>query len=260
MFLRALLLVHKSGTTFEDISVLNEAQLETEAFDLTMSTDCPNVIAEEFEQSQKDKEANDVDGMDVAIAEKADLFVQPELDQEPHEQEDWQECLGLMAHHEQPHVEDGQGDYSNEEGLDMDYDWQEDSRLLHLSEEDKQGRQGWLNMTNIIVGVEEEDNTEVGGLPEDLNPKQKLAYDIICNHIVGVIQDSENTLQLLMNISGAADTGKSFWLNTVRRYVKNKPELHKTFIKSGTPSGTAAFLIGGKNLHGLLCLPVKGQF
>jgi hypothetical protein len=68
----------------------------------------------------------------------------------------------------------------------------------------KQGLQGWLNMTKIIVGVEEEDNTEVGGLPEDLNPKQKLAYDIICNHIGGVIQDPENTPQLLMNISGAA--------------------------------------------------------
>jgi hypothetical protein len=154
-----------------------------------MSTECPNVIAEEFEQSQKDKEADDVDGMDVAIADEEYLLVQPELDQEPYVQEDWQECLGLMAHHEQPHVEDGQGDYSNKEGLDMDYDWQEDSRLLRLSVEDKRGLQGWLNMTKTIVGVEEEDNTEVGGLPEDLNPKQKLAYDIICNHIGGVIQD-----------------------------------------------------------------------
>jgi hypothetical protein len=118
----------------------------------------------------KAADTDDVDGMDVAIADEEDLLVQPELDQEPHVQEDWQEYLGLMAHHEQPHVEDGQEDYSNEEGLDMDYDWQEDSRLLRLSEEDKQGLQGWLNMTKIIVGVEEEDNTEVGGLPEDLNP------------------------------------------------------------------------------------------
>jgi hypothetical protein len=149
---------------------------------------------------------------------------------------------------------------SSEEGLNMDYDWQEDSRLLRLSEEDKQGLQGWHNMIKIIVGVEEEDNTEVGCLPEDLNPKQKLAYDIVCNHIGRVIQDPENTPQLLMNISGAAGTGKSFWLNTVRHYVKSKPELHKTFIKSAAPFGTAAFLIGGKTLHGLLCLPVKGQF
>jgi hypothetical protein len=72
----------------------------------------------------------------------------------------------------------------------MDYDWQEDSRLLRLSEEDKRGLQGWLNMTKIIVCVAEEDNTEVGGLPEDLDPKQKLAYDIICNHNGGVIQDN----------------------------------------------------------------------
>jgi sigma54-dependent transcription regulator len=64
----------------------------------------------------------------------------------------------------------------------------------------------------------------------------------------------------LKNIYGAAGTGKSFWLDTVCRYVKSKPELHKTFIKSAAPSGTAAFLNGGKTLHGLLCFPVKGQF
>jgi hypothetical protein len=127
-------------------------------------------------------------------------------------------------------------------------------------EEDKRGLQGWLNMTKIIVGVKEQDNTEAGSLPEDLNPKQKLAYDNICNHIGSVIQDPENIPQLLMNISGAAGTGKSFWLNTVCGYVKSKPELHNTFIKSAAPSGTAAFLIGGNTLHGLLCLPVKGQF
>jgi hypothetical protein len=89
--------VHKPGATFEEISVLNEEQLETEASDFTMSTECPNVIAEEFEQSQKEEEADDVKGMDVAIADEEDLLVQPELDQEPHVQEDWQECLALWA-------------------------------------------------------------------------------------------------------------------------------------------------------------------
>jgi hypothetical protein len=78
MFLRALLLVHKPETTFEDISVLNEAQLKTEASDFTMSTECPNVIEEEFEQSQKDEEADDFEGMDVDIADEEDLLVQPE--------------------------------------------------------------------------------------------------------------------------------------------------------------------------------------
>jgi hypothetical protein len=58
------------------------------ASDLTMFTECPNVIAEEFEQSQKDKEANDFEGMDVDIADEEDLLVQPELDHEPHVQED----------------------------------------------------------------------------------------------------------------------------------------------------------------------------
>jgi hypothetical protein len=65
--------------------------------------DCRGILP-----SQKDKEADDFEGMDVDIADEEDLLVQPELDQEPHVQEDWQECLCLMAHHEQPHVEDGQ--------------------------------------------------------------------------------------------------------------------------------------------------------
>ena len=259
MFLRALLLVHKPGTTFTEVSALEEALLETEASDFSMSEECPSVIAEEFEQSQKDGEGDDAEGMDVDIADEEDLLVQPEFDHGPHVQEDWQECLDLMAHHEAPHVEDGQGDYEEALDINTDFDWQEDSRLLHLSEEDKSGLQGWLHMTKRSEGVEE-DNSEVGGEPEDLNPKQRLAYDIICNYIDGVIADPENTPQLLMNISGAAGTGKSFWLNTVRRFVKSKPELHQNFIRSAAPSGTAAFLIGGETLHGLLSLPCDTPF
>jgi hypothetical protein len=157
-----------------------------------------------------------------------------------------------MVHHNEPHVEDGEADYDNQDMNNKDYDCQEDSRLLGLSEQDKLELPGWINMTKIFEDVEE-DNAVVGGLPKNLNPKQLLAYKIICNHIKGVIEDKEkgtmNTPQLLLNISGAAGTGKSFWLNTVRRYIKSKPEVHKTFIKSAAPSGTAAFLIGGEALH-----------
>jgi hypothetical protein len=96
--------------------------------------------------------------------------------------------------------------------------------LLGLYEQDKLELPGWINMTKIFEDVEE-DNAVVGGLPKNLNPKQLLAYKIICNHIKGVIEDKEkgtmNTPQLLLNISCAAGTRKSFWLNTVRRYIKS---------------------------------------
>jgi hypothetical protein len=259
MFLRALLLMHKPGSTFNQVSLLDQPQLEVEASDFSMLPNCPNVVTEEYDQSQLDEE-DDEEGFDGVDDNEQPLLVQPELEQGPNIHENWQELLGPMVHHDEPHVEDGEADYDKQDMNNEDYDWQEDSRLLGLSEQDKLELPGWINMTKIFEDVEE-DNAVVGGLPENLNPKQLLAYKIICNHTKWVIEDKEkgtmNTPQLLLNISGAAGTGKGFWPNTVRRYIKSKPQLHKTFIKYAAPSGTTAFLIGGETLHGLLYLPVS---
>jgi hypothetical protein len=158
-------------------------------------------------------------------------------------------------------VEDGEGDYRDEALLNMyeAYDWQEDLQTLRLTSEDLKSLPGWIKEKKSSEQHDEE-AVVAGGLPEDLNEKQKLAYTIVCKYIDGIIEDKRNgttnTPQLLLNISGAAGTGKSFWLNTMRRYSTNRPELPKDFIRSAAPSGTAAFLIGGETLHGLLHLPV----
>ena len=110
-----------------------------------------------------------------------------------------------------------------------------------ISEEEKLSLRSWIKLTKCLGDVVDEDETLVGGLPADLNHKQRLAYQIICDHIDGVMADevngTANTPQLLLNISGAAGTGKSFWLNTVRRYAKSQTLLHDDFIKSAAPSG-----------------------
>jgi hypothetical protein len=260
MFLRSVLLVHKAGTTFDGVSALSLAQLETEASEFTMSPECPKLVAEEFDLSQKEEEEGDEDGGEAGIAEEEDLLVHADYPQEPVQQENWQALLGQV--HEEPHVEDGEGDYGNVFNMYSNYDWQEDSRLLGregITEQDKLFLRSWIKMTKCLGEVVDKDDTLVGGLPGDLNPKQQLAYQIICDHIDGIIDDkankTSNTPQLLLNISGAAGTGKSFWLNTVRRYAKSQPLLHRDFIKSAVPSGTAAFLIGRETLHGLLRLP-----
>ena len=64
-----------------------------------------------------------------------------------------------------------------------------------------------------------------------------------------------NAPQLLLNISGGAGTGKSYWLNTVKRYSRDQ-DMHQDFITTAAPSGTAAFLIGGETLHSLLSITV----
>jgi hypothetical protein len=59
MFLRSTLLVHKPGTTFNEISALGLSQLEAEVSQFTMTDECPKLVAEEFEESQtaeKDEE------------------------------------------------------------------------------------------------------------------------------------------------------------------------------------------------------------
>ena len=53
--------------------------------------------------------------------------------------------------------------------------------------------------------------------------------------------------------------GKSFWLNTLRKYSKTIG-FGQDFIKTAAYTGSAAFLIGGETLHRLLSIPVnEGQ-
>jgi hypothetical protein len=121
MFLRALLLMHKPGSTFNQVSLLDQPQLEAEASDFSILPDCRDVVAEKHDQSQLDEE-DDEEGFDGV--DEQPLLVQPELEQGPHIQENWQELLGPMLHHDEPHVEDGEADYNRQDMNNEDYDWQ----------------------------------------------------------------------------------------------------------------------------------------
>jgi hypothetical protein len=137
------------------------------------------------------------------------LLVCPEQDHQPVQQEEWQVLLGQV--HEEPHVEDGEGDYRDEALLNMyeAYDWQEDLQTLRLTSEDLKSLPGWIKEKKSSEQHDEE-AVVAGGLPEDLNEKQKLAYTIVCKYIDGIIEDkgngTTNTTKLLLNISGAAGT------------------------------------------------------
>ena len=53
-------------------------------------------------------------------------------------------------------------------------------------------------------------------------------------------------------------TGKTYFLNTLRRWVKEEmPQRGSEFILTAAPTGAAAFLIGGSTLHSLLHLPTN---
>ena len=103
------------------------------------------------------------------------------------------------------------------------------------------------------------DLSVVGGTPSDLNEKQFDAFSIVSEFLleadrIGV----ENAPQLLLNIGGPAGSGKTFWLNTMRRWAKDHIKNYgQEFITTAAPTGSAAFLIGGSTLHSLLFLNSK---
>ena len=126
-----------------------------------------------------------------------------------------------------------------------------------LTTEDRRSMETWLKLQTETAALNASDN-ELGGQFEDLNEKQQLACNIILKFVQDHVQDGRATPQLLLNISGAAGTGKSFWLNTLRRIIRTEYQgrLPANFIQTAAPSGTAAFIIGGKTLHSLLRLPI----
>jgi hypothetical protein len=106
--------IYTDTDTFNQVFVLDQPQLEVEASDFSMLSDCPEVVAEEYVQSQLDEE-DDEEGFDGIDDNEQPLLVQPELEQGPHIQENWQELLGPMGHHKEPHVEDKEADYDNQD-------------------------------------------------------------------------------------------------------------------------------------------------
>ncbi|KAL8597100.1 hypothetical protein ACOMHN_008173 [Nucella lapillus] len=115
---------------------------------------------------------------------------------------------------------------------------------------------GWLHEAKNTESLPTARGDDEGGSPEQLHVKQLLAFNLLRHQIQKVLEQGiDKAPQLLLNISGAAGTGKSFWLNCLRRYVKEQG-LPSSFVKSAAPSGTAAFQIGGQTLHAMLQLPI----
>ena len=117
MFLQSVMLVHKPGTTFHGVFSLSLSQFEMEVAEFTISPECPKLVTEEFNQKQKDEDVGEEDNGEADIAHEVDLLLHLDDPQELIEQENWQ---GLMEQvHEKQHLQDREGDYGNEEMLNL---------------------------------------------------------------------------------------------------------------------------------------------
>ncbi|XP_070182372.1 uncharacterized protein [Littorina saxatilis] len=267
LFLKTILLVHKAGTKLSDFPEVQKELLETQVQAFVQATECPKLIREEFQQSQQilasDKESQKEDDDDGnSLCSDGDLFVQADIPKETFAQEPWMGLLCPIEGETDFFNEDAENEF-NELSLQLhneDIDWQNRDTRLQFSEEELKTMQGWLERMKNSVSLQNA-NTGSGGLPGQLNRKQLLAFRLLQRQVEMVVEQGiDKASQLLLNISGAAGTGKSFWLNCLRRHVKDQ-QLPHNFVKSAAPSGTAAYQIGGQTLHGMLYLPVgKTEF
>ena len=166
------------------------------------------------------------------------------------------EQLKTLHHIEQEYYEDD-NDYDDAELLVKSrlHNWQEDRMVLGLDGAALADLPKWLEEKKQTFSDLGESQDHDGPTMADLNEKQRVAYDIIERHIMKAQEVGlEQLPQLLLNISGGAGTGKTFWLNAVRQLARMT--IGSQFIRRAAPSGTAAFLIGGETLHSLLCLPI----
>ena len=95
-----------------------------------------------------------------------------------------------------------------------------------------------------------------------LNEKQRQIYDLFMEKYRQVVQGTENNNQLLVNIDGEGGSGKSYLIKLLSSHLLQTAEEHgrKNPIFRVAPTGIAAHGIHGQTIHGLLKLPVKGNF
>ncbi|KAL8598153.1 hypothetical protein ACOMHN_043224 [Nucella lapillus] len=262
LYLKTLLLVYKAGTKLSDYTKLGKDDLELEVKAFVQISQCPRLILEEFQDSQIFQESENVleREIDSDVCDD-DLHIEPIIPQETYPQEPWMDLLCPI------HTE---GDATILDFEDTEHDFSD--VYLQLEAENVNGQQfhshrkysaleikamkGWLHEAKNTESLPTARGDDEGGLPEQLNVKQLLAFNLLRHQIQKVLEQGiDKAPQLLLNISGAAGTGKSFWLNCLRRYVKEHG-LPSSFVKSDAPSGMAAFQIGGQTLHAMLQLPI----
>jgi len=103
----------------------------------------------------------------------------------------------------------------------------------------------WINTQERVFSKKIDGNANMIDL-NSLNPTQKMAYDIVEQHVLFGKE------QLFMIITGLAGSGKSYLIDAIRFLLKDSCKVCAFF-------GVAAFNVGGTTFHSLLQLPIKGR-
>ena len=222
---------------------------------------CPQLLKTEFQESQRV----------VSEGEKekpvqGDAFdeLYTELDAPPVNapQEEWMECFSLGLG---PNQNDSNDEYtaaSDDEDNNYDirldkvhvnHDWQSDRKELRLTDSEIKEADNWIDEKIKTTYLPANEQCSVD--PSTLNDKQRKAYNYLIKFIDSMYSDPNNTEPIYLNISGRAGCGKTYFINCVSKYAKDK--CGSNFLLKAAPTATAGFLIGGQTLHSLFKLPLQ---
>ena len=253
MFLKTILLVHKAGTTYEEVNYLDDQHLEISVQNFVYSDQCPTFILEEYEKSQE-SEGSENDHDDLVNEDP--LHTEPEQEEIAQEQDEIMSLLKTF-HLDDEMVNNIDNGYSTLV-TDPDTDWEQDFRDFEFTDIDIKTVATWIERKKKenILTESSQDNEP----PTNFNKQQINAFAIVKNLIDSFADPNiEQVEPLLLQINGPPGSGKSYWIQKVKSYARNifhHNEFVKFVVQTAAPSGTAAFLIKGETLHSLLMLPV----
>ena len=260
-YCRCLLLQDKPGCSFDNVGkMFGSCEEELKDF-VENSPFCPNLVKEEFKESQKSS-SNIQQEQDPFVFGDS-LYIEPEGKPERALKDDYMHLHELANDKD---LEDDQEDeYENHDpnycdtNVDKkDFDRNEDRIKLNMNTEDYLLASSWIGkMKQLHSNIGRKNNDDINSLSKDqLNFKQRIVYDLIENWVTEKVE-GKDVAPLYLNLSGRAGCGKSAVLNCVSKYIRSivKP----TFMKIGAPTGTAAFLVKGNTLHTLFHLPINSS-
>ena len=260
------MLQDKPGCTIDNVGK-NFTSCEEELRDFVENSEfCPNLVKEEFKESQKVSDESNQEE-DPFIAGDA-LYVEPDGQPERAAKDEYMHLYDL-GHEEDPELDEVQNELDDPEpnycdDLERnkeykDHDWFEDRNNLNITEKKFSEVGSWIRemqkLHNHKFKKAGQDDSKT--LTKDqLNFKQRIAYDLIEEWVNSkTSSDGKDTDPFYLNLSGRAGCGKSAVLNCVSKYIRSKA--NQNFLKVGAPTGTAAFLVKGNTLHSLFQLPIN---
>ena len=243
------LLLHKPGATPHNLLDSHE-NVEDAMLDFVSNNErCPKAIKEEFLASLK-MTAAELENMNNNVE---DLVASGASRTGNMEQDDWMLGLGGIVRptdimEEEPTLMDDEEDFLDLEPNE-DVDWSTDRIELGLSNTDIDEATDWIPRMKVSADLEIDSNTTVH--PDDLNIHQRLIFDKMMSSL------EEDQPQRLIDVSGAAGSGKSFMINAILQKAQENTG-HRNSVKIAAPTGSAgSHFPDGQTIHCLLKIPSK---